>query len=408
MVVVIDPQVSGLAGNMFIGAFIDLGADKTKIEKVILDYAQEFGQIKVDINKKSKSGVMTTFASIETEDNSARHYPDIINKLEEITEQKYQKDETVNKSIALAKKIFRTLADAESKVHEKSIEELHFHEVGCADAVADIIGASYAYHLLGFDEEKIYSLPVATGNGSVNTQHGILPVPAPAVINILENVPTIGGEVNTELATPTGSAILVNIVDEYVTSTPLLTNKIIGYGSGKKDLKVLNALRIIKSEDFAEQNTITILETNIDTLSGEILGNLYDKLLDEGARDVTITPTIMKKNRPAHIVKVISRNGDAEHLVSVLMEETGTLGVRMLPHIHRGVAIRENVIHKVEVNGNLEEIRFKIGQLGDKIIKCSPEYDDLKKLSDKTGIPVKDLKSYVEQDYKKEHRSDIR
>ncbi|MBR0473118.1 MAG: nickel pincer cofactor biosynthesis protein LarC [Methanosphaera sp.] len=406
MVVVIDPQVSGLAGNMFIGAFIDLGADKTKIEKVILDYAQEFGQIKVDINKKSKSGVMTTFASIETEDNSARHYPDIIDKLEEITEQKYQKDETVNKSISLAKKIFRTLADAESKVHGKSIEELHFHEVGCADAVADIIGASYAYHLLGFDEEKIYSLPVATGNGSVNTQHGILPVPAPAVINILENVPTIGGEVNTELATPTGSAILVNIVDEYVTSTPLLTNKIIGYGSGKKDLKVLNALRIIKSEDFAEQNTITILETNIDTLSGEILGNLYDKLLDEGARDVTITPTIMKKNRPAHIVKVISRNCDAEHLVSVLMEQTGTLGVRMLPHIHRGVAIRENVIHKVEINGNLEEIRFKIGQLGDKIIKCSPEYDDLKKLSDKTGIPVKDLKSYVEQDYKKEHRSD--
>lgn len=406
MVVVIDPQVSGLAGNMFIGAFIDLGADKTKIEKVILDYAQEFGEITVDINRKSKSGVMTTFASIETEDNSARHYPDIIDKLEEITEQKYQKDETVNKSISLAKKIFRTLADAESKVHGKSIEELHFHEVGCADAVADIIGASYAYHLLGFDEEKIYSLPVATGNGSVNTQHGILPVPAPAVINILENVPTIGGEVNTELATPTGSAILVNIVDEYVTSTPLLTNKIIGYGSGKKDLKVLNALRIIKSEDFAEQNTITILETNIDTLSGEILGNLYDKLLDEGARDVTITPTIMKKNRPAHIVKVISRNCDAEHLVSVLMEQTGTLGVRMLPHIHRGVAIRENVIHKVEINGNLEEIRFKIGQLGDKIIKCSPEYDDLKKLSDKTGIPVKDLKSYVEQDYKKEHRSD--
>lgn len=406
MVVLIDPQVSGLAGNMFIGAFIDLGADKTKVEKIIKDYATEFGEINVNIIRKAKSGVMTTFANIETEDDSARHYPDIINKLDKITEEKYSTDNTMIKSIDLSKKIFKTLADAESKVHGKSLEELHFHEVGCADAVADIVGASYAYHLLKFDEEKIYSLPVATGNGSVKTQHGILPVPAPAVINILSDVPTHGGEVNTEIATPTGCAILVNIVDEFITTAPLLTNKKIGYGSGKKDLKVLNALRIIKSEDYAEQNTITILETNIDTLSGEILGNLYDRLLDEGARDVSITPTIMKKNRPAHIVKVISRNEDAEHLVRVLMEETGTLGVRMLPYVHRGVAIRENVIHHVEVDGNIEDVRFKIGYIGEKIIKCSPEYDDLKDISNRTGIPVKDLKNYIEQDYKKVLRSD--
>ncbi len=406
MVVVIDPQVSGLAGNMFIGAFIDLGADEEKIKKVISDYADHFGKVKVNVSRVSKSGVMTTFADIETEDNSTRHYRDIINKLDEITEEKYSDDESVKKSIELAKKIFETLASAESEVHGKSIDELHFHEVGCADAVADIVGASFAYHLLKFDEEKIYSLPVATGNGSVKTQHGILPVPAPAVINILKEVPTVGGEVNTELATPTGCAILVNIVDEYVNSSPLLKNKKIGYGSGKKDLKILNALRIIHAEDYAEQHTITILETNIDTLSGEVLGNLYDKLLDEGARDVSITPTMMKKNRPGHIVKVISKNNDAEHLVKVLMEETGTLGVRMLPYVHRGVAIRENVLHSVEINGESEEVRFKIGQIGDKIIKSTPEYDDVKKLSDKTGIPVRDLQSFIEQDYKKFLRSE--
>lgn len=406
MVVVIDPQVSGLAGNMFIGAFIDLGADKEKIKDVITDYAKEFGDIHVDINKISKSGVMTTFADIQTHDNSARHFPDIINKLDEITQKKYSKDQTVKKSVELAKRIFKTLADAESEVHGKNLEELHFHEVGCADAVADIVGASYAYHLLNFDNEKIYSLPVATGNGSVNTQHGILPVPAPAVINILKNVPTIGGEVDTELATPTGCAILVNITDEYTTSTPLLRNKIIGYGSGKKDLKILNALRIIKADNESKENIITILETNIDTLSGEILGGLYETLLNEGARDVSITPTIMKKNRPGHIVKVISRPEKAEHLVNVLMKETGTLGVRMLPYVHRGVAIRENVIHNIEINGNMEKIRFKIGDMNGKIIKCSPEYDDLKKLSEKTGIPVKDLKDYIEQDYKMYLRSE--
>lgn len=406
MVVVIDPQVSGLAGNMFIGAFIDLGADKEKIKDVITNYAKEFGDIQVDINKKSKSGVMTTFADIQTHDNSARHFPDIINKLDEITKEKYSEDNTVIKSVELAKKIFKTLADAESEVHGKNLEELHFHEVGCADAVADIVGASYAYHLLNFDDEKVYSLPVATGSGCVNTQHGILPVPAPAVINILKNIPTIGGEVDTELATPTGSAILVNITDEYTSSMPLLKNKTIGYGSGKKDLKILNALRIIKADDDSKENVITVLETNIDTLSGEILGGLYDTLLNEGARDVCITPTIMKKNRPGHIVKVITRPENAEHLVNVLMEETGTLGVRMLPHVHRGVAIRENIIHNIKIKDNDEKIRFKIGEINGKVIKCSPEYDDLKILSDKTGIPVKDLKDYIEQDYKMNMRSE--
>ena len=406
MVVVIDPQVSGLAGNMFIGAFIDLGADQEKIKDVITNYAKEFGDIQVDINKKSKSGVMTTFADIQTHDNSARHFPDIMNKLDEITKEKYSEDNTVIKSVELAKKIFKTLADAESEVHGKNLEELHFHEVGCADAVADIVGASYAYHLLNFDDEKVYSLPVATGSGCVNTLHGILPVPAPAVLNILKNIPTIGGEVDTELATPTGSAILVNITDEYTSSMPLLKNKTIGYGSGKKNLKILNALRIIKADDDSKENVITVLETNIDTLSGEILGGLYDTLLNEGARDVCITPTIMKKNRPGHIVKVITRPENAEHLVNVLMEETGTLGVRMLPHVHRGVAIRENIIHNIKIKDNDEKIRFKIGEINGKIIKCSPEYDDLKILSDKTGIPIKDLKDYIEQDYKMNMRSE--
>lgn len=400
MVVVIDPQVSGLSGNMFIGAFIDLGADKKKVEEVIVNYATEFGDLTVNIDKKIKSGVMTTYADIESRDNSSRHLKDIITKLDEITSKKYSENEIVIKSIELSKRIFKTLGDAESEVHGKSIEELHFHEVGCADAVADIVGASYAYHLLRFDDEKIYSLPVATGNGTVKTQHGILPVPAPAVIRILKNVPTLGGNVNTELATPTGCAILVNITDEYIDSAPLLKNKRVGYGSGKKDLETLNALRIIQSEDISTENSISILETNIDTLSGEILGNLFDKLLDEGARDVCITPTIMKKNRPGHIVKVISKNENAEHLVKILMEETGTLGVRILPHVHRGVAIRENVVHNMKIDGNMEKIRFKVGEIDGNIIKCSAEYDDLKKLSEKTKIPVKDLKDFVEQDYK--------
>nr|WP_241776202.1 nickel pincer cofactor biosynthesis protein LarC [Methanosphaera sp. WGK6] len=358
------------------------------------------------MNKKSKSGVISTYANIQTTDNSPRHYTEIIKKIDEITEENYPNNTLISKTIKLSKKIFKTIAQAESKVHGKTLDELHFHEVGCADAVADIIGASYAYHLLKLDEEKIYALPVATGQGTVKTQHGILPIPAPAVLNILTDVPTIGGLENTELATPTGCAILVNITDEFVSSYPYLTKKKIGYGAGKKDLKVLNALRLVHAETTVEKDTITILETNIDTLTGEVLGNLYDKLLSEGARDVSIIPTMMKKNRPGHIVKVISRNSDAEHLVKIIMEETGTLGVRMIPTIHRGVATRENVYHEININDTLENIRFKIGYIDDKIIKCTPEYEDIKKIADKTNIPIKDLMNIVEQDYKRKLRSE--
>lgn len=250
----------------------------------------------------------------------------------------------------------------------------------------------------------MYSLPVATGNGSVKTQHGILPVPAPAVIKILGETPTVGGLANTELATPTGSAILVNIVDEYVERAPLMKKKIVGYGSGRKDLNILNALRLIRAEECAEVNTITVLETNVDTLTGEVLGNLFDKLLAEGARDVSITPTVMKKNRPGHIIKVITRNNSAEHLVNVLIEETGTLGVRMIPYMHRGVVFRENISHKILINGVEEEVRFKVGYLGNKVIKCNPEYDDLKILSKKHDIPLKDLKEQIENDYDKKNQ----
>lgn len=399
MVLIIDPQTSGVAGNMFIGAFLDLGADSEKIKEVINTYTKEFGEVTVNITKKPKSGIMSTYADIQTTDNSPRHYTDIINKIDEITEENYPNNTIITKTVTLAKKIFKTIALAESKVHNHPLSELHFHEVGCADAVADIIGSSYAYHLLGLDKETIYSLPVATGAGTVNTQHGILPVPAPAVLEILSETPTIGGLAETEIATPTGSAILVNITDEYISSYPLVTNKKIGYGAGKKELKVLNALRLVHAKTITEKNTITVLETNLDTLTGEELGGLFEKLLNEGASDVTIIPTIMKKNRPGQILKVITKNSNVEHLIQVIMKETGTLGIRIIPTLHRGVANREIVTKNIQINNSEETVHFKIGYMNDEIIKCTPEYEDIKKLSEKTSIPVKDLMNLAKAEY---------
>ena len=401
MVLVIDPQASGLAGNMFIGAFIDLGADAQKVINVIEIYAKEFGEVNIDVSKHSKSGVMTTYANIESEDDSHRHYDEVINKIDEITKDNFPNDEMMKKTVNLAKNIFKSIALAESEVHGKTLEDLHFHEVGCADAVADIIGSSYAYHLLGLDKEKIYSLPVAVGSGVIKTQHGILPVPAPAVINLLKDVPTVGGIPKTELTTPTGASILINITDEYISSQPLLYNKTVGYGSGKKDLEVLNALRLIHAQEIVDKDYITVLETNVDTLSGEILGSLYDTLLNEGARDVSITPTIMKKNRPGHIIKIIARNNDVEHLLKILMKETGTLGVRILPYIHRGVSRREIVTFNVNINNKEYESHYKLGYVDEELIKCSPEYDDVKRISKDCGLSIKDVQLLLEEEYKK-------
>jgi uncharacterized protein (TIGR00299 family) protein len=385
---------------MFIGAFVDLGADQDKIIKVIKDYACEFGQIDINVEKKPKNGVMSTYFNIQSTDNKARKYTELIDKIDEITREKYIDDRTVNESVRLAKKIFKTIAVAESKVHGMKLNELHFHEVGCADAVADVIGASYAYHLLNLDDEKVYSLPVAVGSGTVKTMHGILPVPAPAVCNILEDVPTVGGMANCEIATPTGSSILVNITDEYVESLPLIYHKEIAYGSGTKDLEVLNALRLIRADTITEKDSISILETNVDTLTGEVLGSLFETMLSEGARDISITPTIMKKNRPGHIIKVIAKNNDVEHLCDVLMQETGSLGIRIIPELHRSVARREIVPKKVTIKSVEYDVNYKVGYINDKLISCRPEYEDVKVISEATKIPIKNLEAYLKDKYK--------
>lgn len=403
MVLIIDPQVSGVAGNMFIGAFIDLGANKDKIVEVIKTYGEYFGIIDVKIEKKLKAGIMTTYAQIKAEDNNkARHYHDIIENLDMITKKHYPDDEKIHKTIQLTKKIFKTIADAECKAHDMSIDKIHFHEVGNADAVCDVIGSAYAYYDLKLDDEKIYSLPVATGYGSVNTQHGILPVPAPAVANILAHTPVHTGEAECELATPTGSAILVNITDEYVESTPTMVDMKIGYGAGCKDLKILNALRLIHATSMTPKDTITVLETNVDTLTGEVLGSLFDIMLNEGARDISITPTIMKKNRPGHIIKIICKNKDAEHLCNVLIKHTGTLGVRIIPTLHRSAITRKNVESKITIEDKTYPVNFKIGYTDDKIIKCTPEYEDIKKISKITNLTIQQLTTLAIKQYEGE------
>ena len=280
---------------------------------------------------------------------------------------------------ATAIKVFERIAKAESKVHGKTLENTHFHEVGASDAVADVIGSVYAFYDLGFNNQKVIGLPIAVGGGRVKTAHGTM----------------VGGPVDCELATPTGTAIYMELCDEINDFIPQTKAKNVGYGAGKKDFNHPNVLRIIESSDISESDEIDVIETNIDHLTGEEIGYLFDKLLSKGASDVSITPIIMKKNRQGSLLKVISRKENREELIDTIFKETGSLGIRIAPNMHRGIAKREFEKQTFEIDGKEYEVTFKIGYVNGNIISKRPEYEDLRKIAEDSGLALRKVKEMI-------------
>lgn len=389
MTIIIDPQSSGIAGNMIIGALVDLGADSNKIKEVMEYSAQEFGGIEVTFEKQMKKCIDSTFCHVEmTNPENAPTFKEFISKINEI-----DIDEKVKaKSI----KVFERIAKAESKVHGKSLDEIHFHEVGTSDAVADVIGSIYAYYELGLDKEDIIGLPIAVGGGRIKTSHGTIPVPVPAVVEILKGLNFVGGPVEAELATPTGCAIYAEICTEIKDFIPLISPQKVGYGAGKKDFDHPNVLRIIKTSNISQNDEIDVIETNIDHLTGEEIGYLFDKIMSCGASDVSITPIIMKKNRQGSLLKVISKQKNREQIIDTIFKETGSLGIRIAPNIHRGMAEREFVKKEIEIDGKTYEVTFKIGYVNGEKISERPEYEDLKKIAQDSGIALRTIKEMIQ------------
>ena len=388
MTIIIDPQSSGIAGNMIIGALVDLGANKDELKEIMEKSAEAFGKVKVLFNKISKHGINSTFCHVEMiEHLPPVNYPEFIEKIESLDIDENVKETSIN--------VFERIAKAESKVHGKTLQTIHFHEVGASDAVADVIGSIYAYYSLNLNQQKIIGLPIAVGGGRVKTAHGTIPVPAPAVLEILKDANIVGGPVDSELATPTGSAIYAEICDEISEFIPHIKPKKIAYGAGKKDFDHPNILRIIETSDISEKDTIDVIETNLDHLTGEEIGYLFDKLLDNGASDVSITPIIMKKNRQGSLLKVISKRKNRNQLVNVIFKETGSLGIRIAPNLHRGIAKREFVKKEFEINGETFEVTFKNGYVNGEIISSRAEYEDLKKIAQKTGLPLIKVKEMI-------------
>ncbi|QNU65910.1 nickel pincer cofactor biosynthesis protein LarC [Ruminiclostridium herbifermentans] len=300
---------------------------------------------------------------------------------------------------AMSTKIFRELARAEAKVHGKGINEIHFHEVGAVDSIVDIIGACICIDMLGV--ERIYASELHDGKGFVKCAHGLMPVPVPAVMEMLceSNIPLVTEDVPCEMVTPTGMAILKVTCSSFGKMPPLSIERT-GYGMGKRDTGRFNALRAVVGtlyeHDSIPNDEISILETNIDNMSPEILGYTMEKLFDSGALDVYYTPIYMKKSRPSVVLTVLAKCGDEKKFTDIIFKETSTLGVR-ISHSQRYCMNRE----LVKVDTQYGAVRVKVAS-SDDIMKFAPEYEDCKNIAMKTGMPINKVYELVSEKYKRE------
>ena len=299
--------------------------------------------------------------------------------------------------------VFRLLGEAEARVHGTDLESTHFHEVGADDAIADIVGAAILIDDLGV--ESIVTTPIAAGGGEVSMSHGTYPVPAPAVTYVASEADweLAGGPLEAELLTPTGAAVLAHFA-EGVDSLPPLSVEAVGYGAGEMSLRDRpNVLRATAGETSGDlvRDGIRVLETTVDDATPEVLGGLHDRLADVGARDVTIVPTVMKKSRPGHLIRVIVRPEDVASVTRRLAAETGTLGIRETPATHRWIAERSIESVTVVIGGEGHEIDVKVAvDDAGSVYDVSAEYDDCAAVADETGLPTREVLRRTEAAYR--------
>ena len=286
-----------------------------------------------------------------------------------------------------AKAVYALIAEAESRVHGHPVSEIHFHEVGTMDAVADVVGVCLLMEEIG--AEKIAASPVHVGSGHVHCMHGILPVPAPATALILNGIPTYGGQVQGELCTPTGAALLRHFVSRFG-DRPVMTTEAIGYGMGKKDFERANCLRAFLGESEGQREEITKLECNLDDMTGEDIGFAAEQLFKAGARDVYTQAIGMKKSRPGVLLSVICLPEDADRLAAVMMKHTTTLG------------IRRQDMSRYALNRGIEALKTPYGPVrvknasGMGVQRRKAEYDDLAALAEQYGLSLNELRKEIE------------
>ncbi|MDD4601024.1 Pyridinium-3,5-bisthiocarboxylic acid mononucleotide nickel insertion protein [bioreactor metagenome] len=385
---------SGISGNMLLGAFIDAGVPEEKLRAVIAKL--HIDGYHLSIERVVKTGLSAIHLDVHLEhhhdhahDNSHghhhhkhRHLPDIIEIIDCSS-----LNETVKEA---SKKVFLRLAQAEAKVHGTTIDQVHFHEVGAVDTIIDIVGTVWCLNYL--EIEAIYTSKINTGFGFVQCSHGIMPIPAPATAELLTGIPHYAGNIERELVTPTGAAIIAALGTGYGKMPSGFISHKIAYGAGTWNLEIPNVVRLHIGEitEATENDEILVLEANIDDLSPQIYEYAMDKLFEIGALDVWLTPIIMKKSRPATLVSVLVTGQDLDKATDILFSETSTIGVRYYP-VKRKIAQRGfATVHSPWGNA-----KVKISTYNGKICHVSPEYEDCRHLAKENNVPLKKIQQTV-------------
>lgn len=357
---------------MLVGALADAGADQDSIAAAVASL--ECGA-SVSFEKVKRCGIAATKYHVAAgEQKSHRHLPHI--------EKMIGKAELSDRARQHAIAVFRRLGEAEAQVHGTPIEKVHFHEVGAADSIADIVGACVAFDELEID--AIICSPVNVGSGTVNTEHGVMPVPTPATALLLKNAPVYARGPAMELATPTGAAVAVTLARSFGVLPPMKIART-GYGAGSRDFhEHANVLRVIIGEAASadEALTVSVIEANIDDLNPQILAYATERLLEFGALDVTLQPILMKKGRPGNLLRVIARTQDREAVAQLIFSETSTFGLRIY-NAERRVQARRFT----EVETQYGKVRVKISNEG----YYAPEYEDCRKLAKASGVALKHI-----------------
>jgi len=373
---------SGISGDMTVGALLDAGAPWTALESALrsLNLDASFR-----VEKTKRKGISASKFHVEfTEQKKHRHLPHV--------EKIIAGGDLTDKARENAVAVFRRLAEAESKSHSVPVEKVHFHEVGAVDSICDIVGACVALDSLGVEE--VHCSRINVGSGTVETEHGTLPVPAPATAELLRDHPIYSAGPIVELTTPTGAALMATLAKSFG-SLPAVKLIAQGFGAGDKEFPTqANVLRVLVGErsQAAESTTVTILEANIDDSTPQVLGYAMERLLEAGALDVTLTPAFMKKNRSATVISVIATPDLAEELAAILFAETSTLGLRM-SQAERRVLAR----HIVEVETSFGKVRVKYNDNGG----FMPEYEDCRKAAAAQHVPLRTVIAEANQAFLK-------
>ncbi|OGW03904.1 MAG: TIGR00299 family protein [Nitrospinae bacterium RIFCSPLOWO2_02_39_17] len=364
---------------MILGAMVDAGIDIKALKKELKKLDLHGYSLKV--SKVKRKGIKGTKVDVIVDKKKHlhhTHYKDIKRLIERSKLPEKIKEDSLS--------IFKNIAEAEAKIHRTSVDNVHFHEVGAVDSIVDVVGASICISLLNSD--TILSSPINTGKGMVKTEHGLLPVPAPATTEMLKGFPSYSSDIEFELATPTGVGIITAMAKASNT-IPVMKTNVIGYGAGSKDFSDSpNLLRIMIGEGYSpsEQDSITVIESNIDDMNPQFYDHIMNRIFDAGALDVFLTPIIMKKNRPAVKITLLSDNDNVNKLADILLKETTSFGLRMYK-TERIKLEKEIKTVKTEYGST----KVKIGKKNGKIINIAPEYEDCKRIANERGISIREV-----------------